>query len=120
MPSDIKSLVEQRKREEQEKLEKADEEARKLGVSFDTGTKTRKSSKIVETDGETAPDSAISTDETDAGKSDNNPTPNAAPRDEPPPISKPVTSTTPAKNPEPPTEKPKDEGSKRKGKKGDG
>ncbi|CAN5459970.1 PBP1A family penicillin-binding protein [soil metagenome] len=120
MPSDIKSLVEQRKREEQEKLEKADEEARKLGVSFNTGTKTRKSSKIVETDGETAPDSAISTDETDAGKSDNNPTPNAAPRDEPPPISKPVTSTTPAKNPEPPTEKPKDEGSKRKGKKGDG
>ncbi|MBA3633900.1 MAG: PBP1A family penicillin-binding protein [Acidobacteria bacterium] len=120
MPSDIKSLVEQRKREEQEKLEKADEEARKLGVSFDTGTKTRKSSKTVETDGEAAPDSAISTDETDAGKSDNNPTPTVAPRDEPPPTSKPVTSATPAKKPESPTEKSKDESTKRKGKKGDG
>ena len=121
MPSDIKSLVEQRKREELEKLEKADEEGRKLGVSFNTDTaKRRKNSKSDEiTGGDTPTDAALPTDSTDTPKPDtSNPPPKVTPREENP---KPVTTLPPVKKPEPPVvEKPKSEGTKRKGKKGDG
>ena len=119
MPSDIKSLVEQRKREELEKLEKADEEARKLGVSFNTGTKTRKSiSDESITGGDTPADSTLpTTDSPDTPNSETNPPPKITPREETP---KPATAPPPIKKPEPPpAEKPK-EGTKRKGKKGDG
>ncbi|MEP7037400.1 MAG: penicillin-binding transpeptidase domain-containing protein, partial [Acidobacteriota bacterium] len=119
MPSDIKSLVEQRKREELEKLEKADEEARKLGVSFNTGTKTRKSIDDESiTGGDTPADSTLpTTNSPDTPNPDTNPPPKVAPREETP---KPVTAPPPIKKPEPPpVEKPK-EGTKRKGKKGDG
>ncbi len=119
MPSDIKSLVEQRKREELEKLEKADEEARKLGVSFNTGTKNRSRTTAETTpDGETPADSTLPTsDLPDSTKPDTNPPPKVAPREETP---KPATAPPPIKKPEPPpAEKPK-EGTKRKGKKGDG
>ena len=42
MPSEIKALIEQRKREELEKLEKAEEAGRKLGISFNPGPKSAK------------------------------------------------------------------------------
>ncbi len=119
MPSDIKALVEQRKREELEKLEKADEEARKLGVSFNTGTKTRKNTDDETiTGGDTPADSTLpTTDSPDATKPDTNPIPKTTPREETP---KPATVPPPAKKPEPPpTEKPKED-RKRKGKKGNG
>ncbi len=122
MPSDIKSLVEQRKREELEKLEKADEEGRKLGVSFNTGPKTRSSKKSESSNsdgGDTPSDVPLPTDSTDSAKPENtNPPPKVAPREDTP---KPVTAPPPVKKPEPPpAEKPKVEGTKRKGKKGDG
>ena len=121
MPSDIKSLVEQRKREELEKLEKADEEGRKLGVSFNTGTtRPRKSSNdSTITGGDTPTDTPLPADSADTTKPDTtNPVPKATPREETP---KPVPAPTPVKKPEPPpVEKPKVEGTKRKGKKGDG
>ena len=124
MPTDIKSLVEQRKREELEKLEKADEEARKLGINFNASAKPKKTIDGEGlTDGETSTDSTTPGDSTEPNKTDNNPKPNTNPRpneDSPKPTTKPVTSSTPSKKPESPSEKPKDEGTKRKGKKGDG
>lgn len=118
IPSDIKALAEQRKREELEKLEKADEEGRKTGVVFNTGTRTR-STKTTSTDS-TSPDSTISTDATDVPKTEINITPS---REDPPkPPVKPPVTTPPVKKPEspPPAEKPKTDGIKPKGKKGDG
>jgi penicillin-binding protein 1A len=119
MPSEIKSLVEQRKREELEKLEKAEEEGRKVGISFNTGYKRPKSSNSGSSSSTTGglptstdPTTTVTTPGTDAPKP-NNPTNNDTPK---PPV-KPA--NTPARNPDPPTPKP-DEGSKRKGKKGDG
>ena len=47
MPSEIKSLVEQRKREELEKLEKAEQEGRKIALT--TGIRITKMSKASET-----------------------------------------------------------------------
>jgi len=118
IPSDIKALSEQRRREELEKLEKADEEGRSTGVIFNTGTRTR-SNRTIATDSNTATDLPVSTDTPDTPKSEIKITPS---REEPPkPITKPVTTNPPIKKPEPPpAEKPKDEGIKRKGKKGEG
>ena len=118
MPSDIKSLVEQRKREELEKLEKADEEGRKLGVSFNTGTKVRKTiDENSVTGGDTPTDSALPTDTTDTTKPETTVIPKVVPREETP---KPVVAPT-VKKPEPPAaDKPKAEENKRKGKKGGG
>ncbi len=119
MPSDIKSLVEQHKREEMEKQEKADEESRKLGININTGTKTPKSvSDSSITGGDTPSDAASPTDLPDVPKPENNPAPKPSPREESP---KPPTVAPTVKKPEPPApaEKPK-EGTKRKGKKGDG
>ncbi len=124
MPSDIKSLVEQRKREELEKLEKADEEGKKLGVNLNAGVRPKKGGDDESSpDGETSTDSTTPGDITPPNKNDDNPKPNTNPRpgDEPPKQNvKPATSTTPVKKPESPAEKPKNEGTKRKGKKGDG
>ena len=116
MPSEIKSLVEQRKREELEKLEKAEEEGRKVGVNFNTGYKRPKTGDSG--GGDTSPAPTISTDSTvttppsgDAPKPANPPN-----NDAPKPAVKPI--TPPVKNPDPPPTQ--NEGSKRKGKKGDG
>lgn len=115
MPSEIKSLVEQRKREELEKLEKAEEEGRKVGVNFNTGYKRPKTGDAG-ADTSTAPatpaDSSVTiTPSGDAPKPANPPN-----NDAPKPAVKPV--TPPVKNPDPPPTQ--NEGSKRKGKKGDG
>jgi penicillin-binding protein 1A len=114
IPSDIKSLVAQRKREEQEKLEKADEAGRTLGVSFSTGTRTRrKAAESLLTGGESPTTLSAPTDLPDTSKPVETVKPAAV--DNAP---KPITVNTPRA--EPPPEKPQVEGVKRKGKKGDG
>lgn len=117
MPSDIRALAERRKREEQEKLEKADEAGRTLGVSFSTGTRSRRvgvtSTKTDELN--TLP--PTSSELPDPTKPATNPD---LPRSDDPPKPKVVTVPTPARKPESPPETPKSEGTKRKGKKGDG
>jgi len=118
IPSDIKSLAAQRKREEQEKLEKADEDGRTLGVSFSTGTRTRsRTSSSLVTGGEDSamPATTAPTDSTETSK----PVEAVKPpvRDDPP---KPVIAAPPPRKVEPSPEKPQTEGAKRKGKKGDG
>lgn len=120
IPSEINSLVEQRKREQLEKLEKADAEAQKLGIKYDSGSskpsKTRKTDDEGKTitleelkngalDGTTKP--AENSDDTDNPKSGVKPPP-------PPPTKAPANPAPPAANPAP------KEGTQRKGKKGDG
>ena len=112
IPSDIKSLAEQRKREEQEKLEKADEAGKNLGVSFSTGSRTRPNNSSIITGGEDTPLVTAPTVTTEPTKPIEAVKPPV--RDDPP---KPIVISTPRK-PEPPPEKPKDEGAKPKGKKG--
>ncbi|MCY7345433.1 MAG: PBP1A family penicillin-binding protein [Pyrinomonadaceae bacterium] len=119
IPSDIKSLSEQRKREEQEKLEKADEAGRTLGVSFNTGTKARKADNNP-LGGETPmPTIVPTTNPVETSKPIETVKPPSNPRtgDDPP---RPATSNTPTRKPDPQPEKPSVEGAKRKGKKGDG
>jgi penicillin-binding protein 1A len=114
IPSDIKSLIAQRQREEQEKLEKADEAGRTLGVSFSTGTRIRsKPAESLPAGGESPTTLTAPTDSPDTSK----PVEAVKPvvEDKPP---QPVTVSTP-RRPDPP-EKPPVEGAKRKGKKGDG
>ncbi len=129
MPTEIKALAEQRKREEQEKLEKAAQEGEKLGVFVNTyngGGKTRRndnggSVRSSSSEGE-ASSSDISTtiDPTETPKIDAPPPLKPGANDSSKPPVKPVTASTPAKKPETPAEKPAKEGEKRKGKKGDG
>ncbi len=129
MPSEIKALAEQRKREEQEKLEKAAQEGEKLGVFVNTyngGGKTRRNSngssvRSSSSEGEVS-SSGISTtiDPTETPKIDAPPPLKPGADDSSKPPVKPVTASTPAKKPETPAEKPAKEGEKRKGKKGDG
>ena len=119
VPSDIKSLIERRKREELEKLEKAEQDARKTGAIFTPSKKTDDSETSTITDGETGTDAAP-TNPTDTEKRDNNPPSKPVPKTdsrgkpdipvEPPPV----------KKTDPPAQNPGSEGTKRKGKKGDG
>jgi len=101
IPTEMKTKIDRNKREEQEKLEKANEAGRTTGTLFSTGTKI-----VTPTDG------AVRTDSTDAAaptdtKPADNPKPNT-PRDDPKP--------KPIDNPKSQTEKP--QGAARKGKKG--
>ncbi|MDQ3132473.1 MAG: PBP1A family penicillin-binding protein [Acidobacteriota bacterium] len=117
MPGEIKSLVEQRKREELEKLEKAEQEGRKIAIS--TGIRIPRPGKTSEAEAETS----ITTTETGDPESPattgvpkviNPPTGNDVP------VSKPVNPPPPVKKPDnPPAENPT-ESKKPKGKKGDG
>ncbi len=115
VPSDIKALAEQRKREEQEKLEKADEAGKTLGVSFNTGSRTRSSNPAAVTGGEDSPAAVAPLNSAETTKPAE---PVKPPVKEDAP--KPVVIAPPVRKPEPPPEKPKPEGAKRKGKKGDG
>lgn len=113
MPAEVKAMAEQRKREELEKLEKADAEGRTLGVSFNTGGKRDKTGDVTTTD-------------TNQGVV--NPHTTNTPDDEPPPTlntNRPRVTETPRPTPKP-AETPKKvepqktpEGTKKKGKKGD-
>jgi penicillin-binding protein 1A len=119
IPSDIKALVEQRKREELEKLEKAEEAGRKLGVSFTPGPRYNKTGNS--SSGETTPaDPGLVITPDDSTKPADNPPPQNNPRSEDPKPNRPAATENPVKKPDPPVEKPKQpEGAKKKGKKGD-
>lgn len=112
MPSEIKSLVEQRKREELEKLEKADEEGRRTGITFTPSPRRIKSNGTATvTAADTTP--ITPTDSGGDSKPVNPPTNNDGPKTPPKP------DNPPPRKPDPPVEK-QPEGTKRKGKKGDG
>jgi penicillin-binding protein 1A len=116
MTSDIKALAEQRKREEMEKLEKAEEAGRTLGISFNPGPKTRRSvGKTITTDGDLPLEPTLPLTTTDVSKPDDDPKPNPVPQND---VPKPPPPAAPVKKAEPQPEKPKAEGVKPKGKKG--
>ncbi|HXG83248.1 MAG TPA: PBP1A family penicillin-binding protein [Pyrinomonadaceae bacterium] len=121
VPSEIKALSEQRKREEQEKLEKAEQEGAKLGAVINTSARNRRGDRTESTDPE-APSTEIpaTIDPTDTLKPDNAAAPKPVGDDVPKPPVKPAVAATPVKKAEPPAEKPQNEAPKRKGKKGDG
>jgi penicillin-binding protein 1A len=117
IPSDIKSLIERRKREEQEKLEKAEQEARKLGMVYNPGPRRSSSSEtstdtetVAPTDGSLPPPPPL-----DSTKKETSPATNPPPKQE----NKPANPPPPVKKPDTQPEK-QSEGTKRKGKKGDG
>jgi len=103
MPSEVKRASELRKREELEKLEDADVAGRKTGIVFTPGTKIDPNAPLP---GETT---------TDIGRPDTTKPVDTTP-DKPIVVRPPVIQSTP--RPEPQPDKP--DGSKRKGKKGDG
>ncbi|NNE99304.1 MAG: PBP1A family penicillin-binding protein [Pyrinomonadaceae bacterium] len=120
VPSEIKALVDQRKREQLERLEKADEAGKKLGGSFKSGKRSGSTTKKTS---EESANSNTSTGEKGTDENSNNnkstvggdkiikitkPTP------------KPSLKPTPRTTPPPPKPTPKKGGTKRKGKKGDG
>ncbi len=115
VPSDIKAQMEIRKREEQEKLEKAELEGRKTGAVYtpsrrDTSSGTRNNTDSTDT---TTSDGTTGTDST-------TPSTNPVSKNDDP-VKPPVKATPlPVKKPEPAPDKPQNEGSKPKGKKGDG
>ncbi len=121
IPSDIKSLIERRKREEIEKLEKAELEARKSGAIYTPSKReqTNVDGSSLETTNGTSPDGTNTTDGAADTKKEGNPAgnPNPPKPDNNPP--KPD-NNPPVKKPDAPAEKPSTEGTKRKGKKGDG
>jgi penicillin-binding protein 1A len=120
MPADIKELSEARKREEVEKLEKADAAGKSLGISFNTGTRRRSSASSGGTS--SAPTNTgggiVPTKTDDGGTPPSLPTNPGGETTKPP-----VTSKTPdtPKKPDTPTvkETPKPDQPKKKGKKGD-
>jgi penicillin-binding protein 1A len=115
VPADIRALVEQRKREELEKLEKAEEAGRKLGISFNAGPKRSKTG-----DETTDSGALVVTPDDDDKPNDTPPKPNTRDDDPPKPNNRPA-AETPVRRNEPAAEKPKPqpEGAKKKGKKGD-
>ncbi|HEY0429045.1 MAG TPA: PBP1A family penicillin-binding protein [Pyrinomonadaceae bacterium] len=118
VPAEIKTKIERNKREEQEKLEKADEAGRITGVIFNTGTK--KSTTPTDSTSTSDPDDIIIPGDkpavsVDAAKPNNN-TPK--PDDQPKP--KPVSTPNPVKKTENPPTETKPQGTQRKGKKGGG
>ncbi len=124
VPPEIKSLIERQKREEQEKLEKAEMEARKSGAIYAPSIKPAKVKNADENADLEGGDVSTDGTTTDGTTTPNtNPaTPNTNPANPPKPLPsppKPPAAPTP-KKPDPPAPKSDDEGSKRKGKKGDG
>jgi membrane carboxypeptidase/penicillin-binding protein len=107
IPSEIKSLIEKNKREELEKLEKADEAGFKTGVVFTPGTKI--------TDPAAAPAGDVPT--TSPSSTDTKPDNPGNPGGDPPVQKPPVQKPPEQKKPDAPAQP---EGPKRKGKKGDG
>jgi penicillin-binding protein 1A len=107
IPQDIQALIARNKREELEKLQDAEIAGRKTGVTFDPGAKPTPDPAFVTGD---LPGTGAPTE----GKPENQ-----KPPMETSPVVKPNLAPAPIKKPEnPPSEK--QEGTKRKGKKGDG
>jgi penicillin-binding protein 1A len=119
VPAEIKAMIEQRKREQLEKLEEAEENARKLGIKFDPKPKdktengesktiTLEELKNGTTDGTSKPPENPAGGSNDGGGTVKPP---------PPPATRPNNQT----NPKPPAANPTpNSGTRRKGKKGDG
>ncbi len=106
MPSDIRSLSERNKREELEKLAEADIAGKKTGIEFTPGIKLPNDPALIPPDSPGGDKPATDT------KTDNTPGDN-------PPVQKRPPVQPPGIKPEPPpSDRP--EGTKRKGKKGDG
>ena len=97
IPSDIKSLIEKNKREELEKLEKADEAGLKTGIVFTPGT------KITDPAAAPAGDGPATTNPTSTDTKPDNP---GNPGGDPP-VRPPVTTSTPQRKPDPPPTRPK-------------
>ncbi len=108
MPPEVRRASELRKREELEKLEEADIAGQKTGIVFTPGTEIDPNAPL-QTD--TAPGDGTKPAGTDPVRP-----PGDAPSEKPPTVKPIMPAATP--KPEPKVEKP--EGSKRKGKKGDG
>ncbi len=106
MPNDIKALAERNKREELEKLEDADLAGKKTGIVFTPGV------KVPDEPGMMPPDKVGGDKPGDDTKTDK-----PAVVDQPPVQRRPPVQP-PAVKPDPPSDKP--EGTRRKGKKGDG
>jgi len=109
MPSDIKSLMERNKREELEKLQEADIAGQKTGIVFTPGVTLPADPSLTPPDnvGGDKPGAADTKPDNPASGNDNPSTPKR------PPVQPPTIKPEP-----PPSDKP--EGTKRKGKKGDG
>src|SRR5688572_516905 len=108
IPAEIKTLIERNKREELEKLEKAQQAAIRSGATATGGTAVPSGS---------TPDTPVTGGADSPAVTVDVPRTNPAADD--PPQSKPVIAQPPARNPDPPpADQP--EGKKRKGKKGDG
>ncbi|MEO6655793.1 MAG: PBP1A family penicillin-binding protein [Pyrinomonadaceae bacterium] len=103
MPADIRREAELRKREELENLEEADANGRKTGIVFTPGTKID-------------PNTPVTSEPADTGKPDTTVKPPDTTIDKPPVVKPIIIQPTPKQ--ESPVDKP--DGSKRKGKKGDG
>ncbi len=107
MPSEIKALAERNKREELEKLQDADSAGRKTGIAFTPGIK-------LPTDPALTPPDTVGGDKPTGDTKSDKP---AAPTDNPPTQRRPPVQP-PSIKPDAPSDRP--EGTKRKGKKGDG
>ena len=105
MPSEIRSLMERNRREELEKLARADLQAAKSGA-VTTATQTDAADSTTTTPTGTGSDTEKSID-----------IQRSNPGNDPPPPVRPVSQPTPARNNDPPSVP---EGTKRKGKKGEG
>ncbi len=114
MPSDMKSQMERRKREEQEKLEKAEMDARKIGAV--SAPVRRPAVTAIET----TPDTESTTPRVPGGTDNPPPKPNPLPKSDDPVKLPPKPIPSPIRKPEPVVDKPQNEGTQRKGKKGDG
>jgi penicillin-binding protein 1A len=108
IPSEIKTLIERNRREELEKLEKADQAAIKSGAVLTTDSNTSAGAA-------TGPAVTSGADSPSGGTD----LPKTNPSGDNPPVMKPVITQPPPRNPEPPASD-APEGKKRKGKKGDG
>jgi penicillin-binding protein 1A len=115
IPSDIKALIERKKREEQEKLDIADENGRRTGITFTPTRRTNTGTTTTTTTDSTVTETGETGGDTTTVKPQGNPTP--APRNNDTPKN-PVPQNTPVKKPETQQEKPT--GTQRKGKKGGG
>jgi penicillin-binding protein 1A len=117
VPAEIKTKIERNKREEQEKLEKADEAGRNTGIIFNTGTKksTTPTDTIVTGDSS----DIIAPGDKPAG-SDDTAKPTNVPKNDDVPKPKVVITPNPVKKTDNPPTDTKPQGEKRKGKKGGG
>jgi penicillin-binding protein 1A len=117
IPAEIKTKIERNKREEQEKLEKADEAGRTTGLVFNTGTKksTTPSDTVVTSDS-----SDIIAPGDKPAVSDDTAKPATVPKTDDQPKPKVVTTPNPVKKTDNPPTDTRPQGEKRKGKKGGG